>query len=55
MSVAMVYAFDDSAGKIIKVPGAGGLTPSDASEEMRKREMDYAHSWFKNIIADIFG
>ncbi len=55
MSVAMVYAYDDAAGKIIKVPGSGGLTPSDASAEMRMREEQYAHSWFKNITADVFG
>ena len=26
-----------------------------ASEEMLKREVAYAHSWFKNITADTFG
>ena len=52
ISVAMVYGFDQ--GKIIKVKGAGGLTPIDASDIMRKRESDYAHSWFNNITHDIF-
>ena len=52
-SVAMVYALD-KAGKIIKVKGAGGLTPSDATDAMRKREVAYAHSWFKNITHDTF-
>jgi sulfide dehydrogenase [flavocytochrome c] flavoprotein chain len=52
ISVAMVYGFEN--GKIIKAEGAGGLTPIDASDHMRKREADYAHSWFNNITHDIF-
>ncbi|WP_455209297.1 FCSD flavin-binding domain-containing protein [Kaarinaea lacus] len=54
ISVAMVYSLGPK-GTIEKVPGAGGLTPQDASDEMRKREVAYAYSWFKNITHDIFG
>jgi len=54
MSVAMVYRFDKKAGKIIKIKGSGGLTPDKASEEMRKREVAYAHSWFNNVTHDTF-
>mgnify|MGYP001827035067 CR=1 FL=1 len=50
----MVYNMGPK-GKIQKVNGAGGLTPIDASDEMRKREVAYAYSWFKNITHDIFG
>ncbi|HDK37388.1 MAG TPA: cytochrome C [Thiolapillus brandeum] len=53
ISVAMVYAYKD--GKIIKVKGSGGLTPSKFDPEMRAREEQYAHSWFNNITADVFG
>lgn len=53
ISVAMVYNFDGQ--KIQKVKGAGGLTPMDSSEAMRKREARYAHSWFNNITHDTFG
>lgn len=53
ISVAMVYGFEN--GTIIKKPGAGGLTPEDASDEMRKREAAYAQTWFNNITHDIFG
>jgi sulfide dehydrogenase [flavocytochrome c] flavoprotein subunit len=35
--------------------GAGGLTPGDASDQMRAREAAYAHSWFNNMTHDIFG
>ena len=54
ISVAMVYKLGPK-GKIQKVEGAGGLTPMDASDEMRKREVAYAYSWFRNITHDIFG
>ena len=53
ITVAMVYGFEK--GQIIKKPGSGGLTPEDASDEMRKREASYAHSWFNNMTHDIFG
>jgi len=53
ISVAMVYRLG-AKGKIEKVKGAGGLTPKDASDAMRKREVTYAYSWFKNITHDTF-
>lgn len=53
ISVAMVYNFDGK--KIQKVKGSGGLTPMDSSEDVRKREARYAHSWFNNITHDVFG
>ena len=66
VSVAMVYDYGelmDEEGKptgkmgIRKVKGSGGLTPgyADSSMEMRAREEQYAHSWFKNITNDVFG
>jgi sulfide dehydrogenase [flavocytochrome c] flavoprotein subunit len=54
ISVAMVYKMA-ADGKIMQVEGAGGLTPADASDAMRKREVGYAHSWFNNITDDVFG
>ncbi len=51
-SVAAVYRLADDKSKITKV--SGGLTPSDASDEQHRREVLYAHSWFKNITDDIF-
>ncbi len=53
ISVAAVYRLAKDGSKITKV--SGGLTAKDASAETRKREMVYAHSWFKNITSDIFG
>jgi sulfide dehydrogenase [flavocytochrome c] flavoprotein subunit len=52
ISVAAVYRLAEDGSKIVNV--AGGLTPSDATPEMRAREVQYAHSWFTNITNDIF-
>ena len=54
ISVAMVYAYDNKAGKIIKVKGSGGLTPKEFDAVNRKREVQYAYSWFNNITSDVF-
>jgi sulfide dehydrogenase [flavocytochrome c] flavoprotein subunit len=56
ISVAAVYRLGED-GNIAGVKGAGGLTPgyADTTMEMRKREVLYAHSWFKNITGDVFG
>jgi sulfide dehydrogenase [flavocytochrome c] flavoprotein subunit len=53
VSVAMVYRLG-ADGKVAKVEGAGGLTPLDSSAEERKREVQYAYSWFDNITHDMF-
>ena len=57
VSVAMVYRYNNETGKIDKVKGSGGLTPGydKSSMEMRAREEQYAHSWFRNITNDVFG
>ncbi|MCP4271849.1 MAG: FAD-dependent oxidoreductase [Gammaproteobacteria bacterium] len=52
-SVSAVYNYNSEKNLIAKV--AGGLSPSDASDDYRKREVGYAHSWYKNIRADIWG
>jgi sulfide dehydrogenase [flavocytochrome c] flavoprotein subunit len=54
-SVAGVYTFDAEKNAIAEVQGSGGLSPIDASDEDRKREVLYAQSWFRNITADIWG
>jgi sulfide dehydrogenase [flavocytochrome c] flavoprotein subunit len=55
ISVAAVYTLDEASNTILPVKGAGGLSPMDASAEQRKREVSYAHSWFKNVINDMLG
>ncbi len=53
ISVAMVYGYED--GKIIKIKGSGGLSPSGASAEFRKQEARYARGWYESISRDIWG
>ncbi|MEJ2693981.1 MAG: FCSD flavin-binding domain-containing protein [Candidatus Thiodiazotropha sp.] len=52
ISVAAVYKLAQDGSKITKV--SGGLTPTDATAEMRAREVAYAHSWYTNITNDMF-
>lgn len=53
ISVAAVYKLAEDRSKIASV--SGGLTPTDASDQHRRREVQYAHSWFNNITKDVFG
>ena len=53
ISVAAVYHMED--GKLASVKGAGGLTPKDSGPDMRAREVQYAYSWYDNIVHDAFG
>ncbi len=52
ISVAMVYGFDK--GKIVKIKGSGGLSPSGAPAAVRKREADYARGWYDSITREMF-
>jgi sulfide dehydrogenase [flavocytochrome c] flavoprotein subunit len=52
ISIAAVYRLSEDRSKIASV--SGGLTPSDASPEALRREVQYAYSWYDNIVADMF-
>ncbi len=52
-SVAAVYKLAEDRSTIVSM--GGGLTPSDASPEQLAREVQYAYSWYDNIVSDIFG
>jgi sulfide dehydrogenase [flavocytochrome c] flavoprotein chain len=54
-SIAGVYSYDKEKNMIAEIKGAGGLSKMDASDGDRKRELQYAHSWFRNIRADAWG
>ena len=53
ISVVAVYKLAADGSTIEKL--GGGLTPEDASAEARKREVQYAYSWFNNMTAEMFG
>lgn len=53
ISVAAVYGLDTHTNTITPIPNSGGVSPANASPEIRKREVSYAHSWFKNVINDM--
>lgn len=52
ISVAAVYKLAEDRSSIEKI--AGGLTPSDATADALRREVQYAYSWYDNIISDMF-
>ena len=52
VSIAAVYRLSADRSKIASV--SGGLTPTDASPEALRREVQYAYSWYDNIVADMF-
>ena len=53
ISVAAVYTLDAANNSIEPVPDSGGVSPLNAPDEVRKREVSYAHSWFRNVIDDM--
>lgn len=52
ISVAGVYRSE--AGKLIEVPGSGGVSPANADAGFRKAEADYGAAWYKAISTDIW-
>jgi sulfide dehydrogenase [flavocytochrome c] flavoprotein subunit len=53
ISVAMVYGYE--GGKIIKIKGSGGLSPTGADDLFHKQEAFYADGWYRSISRDIWG
>ena len=52
ISVAGVYKSE--GGKLIEVPGSGGVSPLDADASYRKAEAEYGAAWYKAISTDIW-
>lgn len=52
ISVAAVYEAHED--KIVKVEGAGGLSPMNADPSFRMQEAQYAVAWYQNQMADVF-
>ena len=52
ISVAMVYGYE--GGRIVKIKGSGGLSPSGAPASFRRREAEYTRGWYDSIVRDIF-
>ncbi|HWQ26344.1 MAG TPA: FCSD flavin-binding domain-containing protein [Chlorobaculum sp.] len=53
VSVAGVYKL--SSEGIVEIPGSGGLTPIDASDDQLNQEALFARGWYNNIVNDIWG
>ncbi|MCP5152854.1 MAG: FAD-dependent oxidoreductase [Ectothiorhodospiraceae bacterium] len=53
ISVAAVYRAE--GGRLVEVEGAGGVSPANASEAVRRREAELAEGWFRTITREAFG
>ncbi|MFZ5780826.1 MAG: FCSD flavin-binding domain-containing protein [Pseudomonadota bacterium] len=53
ISIAGVYR--PSKGVLADIPGAGGVSPLEAAESLRRQEALYASSWFGTVTAETFG
>ena len=53
ISVAGIYR--NQGAKIIEQPDSGGVSPLDASADFRAAEARYGASWYKAMVADIWG
>lgn len=53
ISVAAVYQVAE--GKIVGVPGSGGVSPMGANFQFRKKESDFAVGWYQSIAQDSWG
>jgi sulfide dehydrogenase [flavocytochrome c] flavoprotein chain len=54
-SVAAVYRLMEKDGTPIIEAVSGGVSPMDAPQEFRRREVDFAYSWYANLTQEIFG
>jgi len=52
ISIATVYRLSEDQSEIKSM--SGGLTAIDASADTLQREVQYAYSWYDNIVADMF-
>jgi NADPH-dependent 2,4-dienoyl-CoA reductase/sulfur reductase-like enzyme len=54
ISVSSVHRIGDD-GTIIAVPNSGGNSPAMASADFRKKEADYARSWYAAMANELWG
>lgn len=53
ITVANVYEVHE--GRIREVPGSGGVSPSGAGSDFRRREANFAKAWYAAIAQDVWG
>jgi sulfide dehydrogenase [flavocytochrome c] flavoprotein chain len=53
--ISIAGVFRPTDGLLADVPGAGGISPIDAPDEVRAQEAAYGESWYRTITRDVFG
>jgi sulfide dehydrogenase [flavocytochrome c] flavoprotein subunit len=54
-AISVAAVFDLKEGKIVDVPGAGGVSPMGASATVRKQEAIYTQGWYNSIADEVWG
>jgi sulfide dehydrogenase [flavocytochrome c] flavoprotein chain len=53
--ISIAGVFRPTDGLLADVPGAGGISPLDAPDAVRRQEAAYGESWYRTITRDVFG
>lgn len=54
VSIAAVYRYNESNGRIVSTPGSGGVSPLDANAMINRLEGLYQESWMRAFVDDCF-
>jgi sulfide dehydrogenase [flavocytochrome c] flavoprotein chain len=53
--ISIVGVYQPAGGQLVKVAGAGGISPLDAPASTRSAEASIADGWFRTLTAEVFG
>lgn len=53
--ISIAGVFRPTDGQLADVPGAGGISPLDAPDAVRRQEAAYGESWYRTITREVFG
>ncbi|MBC6497554.1 MAG: FAD-dependent oxidoreductase [Alphaproteobacteria bacterium GM7ARS4] len=53
--ISVAASYRPSATSIVAIHGGSGTSPLQASQAFRKKEADYAHAWYQQMLSEIYG
>lgn len=53
-AISVTGVYRSAGGEFAKVPGAGGISPLQAVDKLRRREAAQARDWFSSITTEVF-
>lgn len=54
ISIVAGYELSEDGRLIEKIANAGGMSPTDATADEKKIDVEYAYSWYNNFTRDVF-